>query len=115
VTNADADKQDLLRLNTEYRRCVVQRDVEGFGQLLADDYFVIGPDGERVENKEDRLNYVKEPGNVTEYFELSDVAVYVYEDSGVVHGVVTRGDTFEGRPFTERGREAYWYVKREGR
>jgi ketosteroid isomerase-like protein len=115
VTNADADKQELLRLNAEYRRCVVQRDVEGFDRLLAYDYFVIGPDGERVENKEDRLNYLKESDNVTEYFELSDIAVHVYGDSGIVHGIVTRGGTFEGRPITERGRDAYWYVKREGR
>jgi ketosteroid isomerase-like protein len=115
VTNANADKQELLRLNAEYRRCIVQRDVEGFDRLLADDYFVIGPDGERVENKEDRLGYLKEPNNVTEYFELSDIAIHVYEGSGVVHGVMTRGGTFEGRPFTERGRDAYWYVKREGR
>jgi ketosteroid isomerase-like protein len=115
VTNADADKQELLRLNAEYRRCIVQRDVEVFDLLLADDYFVIGPDGERVENKEDRLNYLKEPDNVTEYFELSDVAVHVYGDSGVVHCVVTSGGTFEGRPITNRGRDAYWYVKREER
>lgn len=115
MTNANADKQELLRLNAEYRRCIVQRNVEGFDQLLADDYFVIGPDGERVENKEDRLNYLKKPGNVTEYLELSDVAVHVYGDSGVVHGVVTSSGTFEGRPFTARGRDAYWYVKWEGR
>ncbi len=115
MTNADADERELLRLNAEYRRCIVQRDVEGFDRLLADDYFVIGPGGERVENKEDGLNRLKEPGNVTESLELSDVAVHVYGDSGVVHGVVTSGGTFEGRPFTDRGRDAYWYVKREER
>ncbi|MBA3472055.1 MAG: nuclear transport factor 2 family protein [Rubrobacter sp.] len=113
MTNADADKRELLRLNAEYRRCVVQRDVEEFDRLLADDYFVIGPDGERVENKEDRLDYLKEPGNVTEYFELSDIAIHVYEDSGIVHGVVTSRRYVRGPAF-HRTRPRRLLVRKAG-
>ena len=89
MTNADTDKQELIRLNAEYSRCVVQRAVEGLDRLLTDDE-VIGPDGERVENKEDRLNYLKEPDNIAEYLELSDL---------VHEWPRTRGDRDESETF----------------
>jgi hypothetical protein len=110
VTNADADKQELLRLSAEYRRCVVQRDVEGFDRLLADDYFVIGPDGDEG-SKASELELIEKNTDI-EALEADEVEVRMYGEAASVTSLAwsrrgkVRADKFASPTCTPGGTDA---------
>ena len=105
---------ELLKLEKEFAEAIVSNDLEGVGRLVADDWIIIGPDGEIVDRP--RFFEVIKSGALThDLMESEDFRVRVYGDSAVVSAVTRSKGKFMGQEFSTQERATDVFVRRDGR
>jgi ketosteroid isomerase-like protein len=107
-------EEELLKLEEEFAEAIVSNDLEGIGRLVADDWIIIGPDGEIV----DRVRFfevIKSGALTHDTMESEDFRVRVYGDSAVVTGITRTKGKFMGQEFSTQERATDVFVKRDGR
>jgi ketosteroid isomerase-like protein len=107
-------EEELLKLENEFAEAIVKNDLEGIGRLVADDWIIIGPDGEIVDRP--RFFEVIKSGALThDVMESEDFRVRVYGDSAVVTALTRTRGKFMGQDFSTQERATDVFVKRDGR
>ena len=107
-------EEDLLKLEEEFTRAIVQNDPEAIGRFVADDWVIIGPDG-KIIDKERFLGVIKSGALTHETMESDDIRVRVYGDSAVVTALTRTKGKFMGQDFSTQERATDVFVKRDGR
>ena len=107
-------EEELLKVEKEFAQAIVKNDLEAIGRLVADDWIVIGPDGEIVDRA--RFFEVIKSGALThDTMASEDFRVRVYRDSAVVTGVTRSKGKFMGQEFNTQERATDVFVNRDGR
>ena len=107
-------EEELLRVEKEFAEAIVKNDLEGIERLVADDWIIIGPDGEIVERS--RFFEVIKSGAMThDTMESEDFRIRIYGDSAVVTGITRTKGKFMGQEFSTKERATDVFVKRDGR
>ena len=107
-------EEELLRVEKEFAEAIVKNDLEGIERLVADDWIIIGPDGEIVERA--RFFEVIESGDMThDTMESEDFRIRVYGDSAVVTGITRTKGKFMGQEFSTQERATDVFINRDGR
>ncbi len=107
-------EEELLKLEKAFAEAIVKNDLEGVGRLVADDWIIIGSDGEIVDRA--RFFEVVKSGALTHStMESEDFRVRIYGDSAVVTGITCTKGKFMGQEFSTQERATDVFVKRDGR
>jgi len=107
-------EEELLRVEKEFAEAIVKNDLEGIERLVADDWIIIGPDGEIVDRA--RFFEVIKSGALThDMMESEDFRIRIYGDSAVVTGITRTKGKFMGQEFSTKERATDVFVKRDGR
>jgi ketosteroid isomerase-like protein len=107
-------EEELLKLEKEFAEAIVKNDLEGIGRLVTDDWIIIGPDGEIVDQA--RFFEVIKSGALThDTMESDDFRVRVYGDSAVVTAITRTKGKFMGQEFSTQERATDVFVKRDER
>ena len=100
-----------MKLEKEFAEAIVSNDLERIGQLVADDWIIIDPNGEMVDRA--RFSEVVKSGALThDTMESEDFRVRVYGDSAVVTGVTRTKGKFMGQEFSTQERATDVFVRR---
>jgi len=106
-------EEELLKLEKEFAEAIVKNDLEGIGRLVADDWIIIGADGEIIDRA--RFFEVIKSGALThDMMESEDFRVRVYGDSAVITAMTRTKGKFMGQEFSTQERATDVFVKREG-
>ena len=108
------DQETLLRLEKEFEQAVISNDAAAVGQLLADDWIIVGPDG-RIIDKSRFLEVIKTGALSHEKMESDDVRVRIYENTAIVTALTTSKGKFMGQEFTSLERATDIFVKQNDR
>jgi ketosteroid isomerase-like protein len=107
-------EEELLKLENAFAEAIVNNDLEGIGQLVADDWIIIDPTGKIVDRT--RFFELIKSGVLThDIMESEDLRVRVYKDSAVVTAVTRTKGKFMGQDFSTQERATDVFVKRDGR
>jgi len=108
-------EQELLQLERDWCRAMIQRDVAFLTRILAEDYTGVGSRGGTETKAEALAGLTDRNSSVTDCVD-SNVRVRVYGDAAVVTGLATRSGTFQGAPYQNR-QILYTdtFVRRDGR
>ena len=105
-------EEELLKLEKEFADAIVRNNLEGIGQLVADDWIIIDPKGEIVDRT--RFFEVIQSGALMhDLMESEDFRVRVYGDSAVVSTATRSKGKFMGQEFSTQERATDVFVKRE--
>lgn len=110
--NRDAEAT-LIRLAHEWDRAMVENDAEAIGRFMADDWTIIGSDG-NVGDKPTFLALVQSGVLSHDVMESEDFHVRVYGDTAVVTARGVSGGHYHGQPFREVERTSCVFVRHEG-
>ena len=114
ASEADKDKEVLLKLTDELTTAKVKRDLEALGRLLADDYIFTNPAG-LFANKSEYIDGAKADTAVYESVKNYDKVAKVYGDAGVVAGSTTVKGSYDGHEIGGQFRFTNMFVKRQDR
>ena len=111
---SDDTKSELLKWEKDFAEAVVSNDADAIGKFLADDWILVGPDGNIIDKA--RFVGVIKSGVLThDLMESDDMQVRVYGDCAVVTGLTRTKAKFGGQEITTRERATDIFVKRAGR
>ena len=106
--------EELLELEKAFAEAMAENDPEAIARFVADDWIIIGPDGEIVDRA--RFFEVIKSGALTHHMmESEDFRVRVYGESAVVTGVTRTKGKFMGQEFSTQERATDVFVKGDGR
>ena len=91
-------EQELVRLEDEWGRAMVQNDAEAIGRFMADDWTIVGPDGS-VSDKAAFLELVRSGALTHDVMDANEVKVRVYGDTAVVTARGVSGGRYRGQAF----------------
>ena len=114
TSNADKDKEVLLKLTDELTTAKMKRDLDALGRLLADDYIFTNPAG-LFANKAEYIDGAKADTAVYESVKNYDKVAKVYGDAGVVAGSTTVKGSYDGHEIGGQFRFTNMFVKRQDR
>jgi len=106
--------EELLRLEREFAKAIVQNDASAIASFVADDWIIIDPDGSVID-KARFLGVIKSGALTHETMESDDIRVRVYGDSGVVTALTRTKGKFMGEEFTSLERASDIFVRQDGR
>jgi ketosteroid isomerase-like protein len=90
--------EELLKLEKAFAEAIVENDPETVARFVADDWIIIGPDGEIVDRA--RFFEVIKSGALThDTMQSEDFRVRVYGDSALVTGITRTKGKFMGQEF----------------
>ena len=104
--------QELIRLEEEWNRAMVQNDAEAIGRYMADDWTIIGPDGS-VSDKPTFLGLVKSGALTHDVMESDDFTVRIYSDTAVVTARGVSGGKYRGQAFRVVERVSDVFVRQD--
>ena len=107
-------QEELLKLEKEFAQAIVKNDVGAIGQLLADDWIIIDPDGGTID-KSRFLDVIKSGALTHELMESDDMRVRIYGDTALVTALTRTKGKFSGQDFTTQERATDVFVKQNGR
>jgi ketosteroid isomerase-like protein len=107
-------EEELLTVEKEFADAIVSNDLEGIGRLVADDWIIIDPNAEVVDQTR-FLEVIKSGALRHDMMESEDLRVRVYGDSAVVTAVTRTKGKFMGQEFSTQERATDVFVKRDGR
>jgi ketosteroid isomerase-like protein len=111
---SDEAQSELLKWEKDFANAVVSNNGDAIGKFLADDWMIVGPDGNFIDKA--RFVDVIKSGMLThDLMESDDMLVRVYGDCAVVTALTRTKATFGGQEFTTRERATDIFVKRAGR
>jgi ketosteroid isomerase-like protein len=111
--DADAEKQ-VAMLSKQYREAAVKGDTEAMDAIQADDWVVIGPDGDIVSKAQNTKN-VKDASVKFDSMAPSEVKVRVYGDAAVVTSRVHAKLKIKGEMVDDHVRVSEFYAKQGGK
>ena len=107
-------KEELLRLEQAFAEAIVKNDLKGIERLLADDWIIIGPDGEIVERAR-FFDVIKSGAMTHDTMESENFRIRVYGDSAVATGITRTKGKFMGQEFSTQERATDVFTNRDGR
>ena len=105
--------EELLTVEKEWNRVMVQNVAEAIGRYMADDWAIIGPDGS-VSDKPTFLGLVKSGALTHDVMESDDFTVRIYGDTAVVTARGLSGGTYRGQAFRVVERVSDVFVRQDG-
>jgi ketosteroid isomerase-like protein len=106
--------REILKLEDEFGRAMMNNDPEAIGRLLADDWIIIDPDGGII----DRARFLAVIRSETlshKVMDSRDVRVRIYGNSAAVTALTTTTGKFGGQEFNTQERATDLWVKKNGR
>jgi ketosteroid isomerase-like protein len=110
----DAVKQELIKVENDWKQAVVKRDATTLRRLYADDYMSTDSEGMVWNKAEDVEIDTTGVSQITAY-NLDDLKVRLYGDVAVVTGRGTSKGTLHGRAASAQTRFTDVFVKRDAR
>src|SRR6267143_6291371 len=107
-------REELLELENEFARGITNNDADALNELLADDWIIVGPDGDIID-KARFLGVIKSGALSHELMESTDMRVRVYENTAVVTGLTTTKGKFMEQDFASCERATDIFVKQTDR
>lgn len=104
----------LKQIETDWSAAQKARDTNKLGEILADDWVGIGPDG-KSSDKAKALEDVKAPGNSLESFEMGPITVRVFGNTAVVMGTETEKSMDNGKDTSGKYIWTDTFVKEKGK
>jgi ketosteroid isomerase-like protein len=109
------DEAAVLAADRAWADAVARGDVKTLGELFADDFMIVSPNGDLKNKQQEIANLAPAPDVVTYYFRTEDVAARVYGGAAVVRGRAVWKVKYQGRDIDNNRRYTSTYVKRTGR
>jgi ketosteroid isomerase-like protein len=106
-------EEELIRVAHTWDRAMVANDPEAIGRYMADDWTIIGSDG-NVCDKATFLGLVESGVLTHDVMESEDFHIRVYGNAAVVITRSVSGGKYQGQPFREIERVSCVFVKQEG-
>ena len=106
-------EDELIAVAHDWDRAMVGNDAEGIGRFMADDWVIIGSDGQ-VGDKATFLASVKSGALTHDEMTSQDFQVRVYGDTAVVSARGVSGGKYQGQPFREVERSSCVFVRLAG-
>ncbi|MGH7503940.1 MAG: nuclear transport factor 2 family protein [Longimicrobiales bacterium] len=107
-------EEDLIGVAHAWDRAMVANDPDAIGTYMADDWTIIGPDG-NVGDKAAFLELVRSGKLTHDVMESHDVKVRVYGDTAVMTAQGVSGGHYRGEPFHLVERASCVFVRQQGR
>jgi ketosteroid isomerase-like protein len=107
-------KEELLKLEKEFARAIVENSAEAIASFVSDDWIIIDADG-NVIDKARFLGVIKSGALTHETMESDDFRVRVYGDCAVLTGLTRTKGKFMGETFSSLERATDVFVKADGR
>jgi ketosteroid isomerase-like protein len=104
---------EVLRVNEDFDRAIVARDVAAYERIFANEFIFTGFDG-AVTDREKEIEKVRSRNLKFEYGKSDDVRVKVFGRTAVVTGRFTARGKNDGEVFSFVERYTAVYVKRDG-
>lgn len=110
------DEQALAQLGRDWVNAYIQKDTTKLGEILADDFTFLIPDGKTM-TKSEYLNEVKSQNNENRLvsWESAESQTHLYGETAVLTGRYTSKFMNAGKGGDESGRFVVVGVKRQGR
>ena len=105
------EEMEVLKINEEFDRAIVSRDVAAYERIFADDFIFTSFDG-AVPNKKQEIAKVRTGSLQFEYGKSDDVRVKVYGKAAVVTGRFKAKGISNGKDFSFVERYTAVFVKR---
>ena len=112
-TTRSAAEAELIGVVRDWDRAMVGNDPEEIGRCIADDWVIIGTDG-NVVDKATFLAWVRSKELTHDVMESHDMDVRVYGNAAVVIGRGVSGGQFRGRAFLLVERTSCVFVRDQG-
>ena len=109
----DKVAQELIDVANEWDRAMVGNDAQAIGRYMADDWMIIGSDGNQCD-KTTFLGLVKSGALSHDVMESHDMNVRVYGDTAVITARAVSGGKYQGQPFRELERVSCVFVRQKG-
>ena len=104
--------QELICVEAEWNRAMVQNDAEAIGRYMAEDWTIIGPDGS-VSDRASFLALVKSGALTHDVMDAEDIKIRVYGDVAVVNARGVSGGTYRGQAFRVVERVSDVFVRQD--
>ena len=104
---------ELIGVSNAWDRAMVTNDADAIGRFMADDWIIIGSDG-NVCDRATFLGLVKSGALTHDVMESQDMKVRVFGDTAVVVGRGVSGGKYQGQPFREVERVTCVFVRQQG-
>lgn len=105
---------ELVTLSKEFSEAMVTNDASRMGTYLADEWIVVGPDGQIIDRAR-FLGVIQSGTLVHEAMDSEDVRVRIYGTTAVVTALTSSKAKYMNREFSTRERTTDVFVKRDGR
>ena len=109
------DEAAVLAADRAWAEAIARGDVRALGELFADDFVVVSPNGDVKNKRQEIANLAPAPDVLTYYFRTEDVEARVYKCAAVVRGRAVWKVKWQGRDIGNDRRYTSTYVKRGGR
>ena len=109
-----AAQEEILELEREFGKAMIQNDADAIGRLLSDDWIIIDPDGSVID-KSRFLSVIKSSALKHEAMDSEDIRVRNYGDSATVTAVTHSRTKYLGKEFTTHERATDFFVRKNGR
>lgn len=107
-------EQALVELSHAWDRAMLTNDADLIGDFLAEEWLIIGADG-NVSGKEEFLGHIRAETFTHDTMTSEGLEVRLYGDTAVILSRGVSGGQFRGRPFKEHERASSVFVQRDGR
>jgi ketosteroid isomerase-like protein len=107
-------QEELLKLEKAFAQAVANNDADAIGNLLADDWVIVDPDGGIID-KSRFLGVIRSGALSHEMMESDDLRVRIYENTAVVTALTTTKGRFMGQDFTSCERATDIFVNQNDR
>jgi ketosteroid isomerase-like protein len=115
VGKVSRDEAAVLAADRAWAAAIARGDVKALGELFADDFEIVSPNGDVKDKRQEIANLAPAPDVVTYYFRTEDVEARVYGSAAVVRGRAVWKVKWQGRDIDNDRRYTSTYVKRKGR
>jgi len=109
----DQITEELIALAIDWDRAMVRNDAEAIGRYMADDWLIVGPDG-NTSDKATFLGLVESGALSHDVMESEDFRVRVYGQTAVVLARGVSGGQYHGRRFRVVELSSNVFVKQQG-
>jgi ketosteroid isomerase-like protein len=110
---SDGFERELIDVSHAWDRAMVSNDTEAIGSYMAEDWVIIGSDG-NVGDKATFLDLVRSGALTHDVMESLDINVRVYGDTAVVIARGVSGGKYQGQIFYLVERVSCVFVRQEG-
>jgi ketosteroid isomerase-like protein len=108
------EHDELIRLAHDWDRAMIENDAEAIGSFMADDWVIVGPDG-NIGDRAAFLALVRSGDLTHDVMTSEDFRIRVYGDAAVVTTRGVSGGKYRGSAFREVERASSVFVKQSGK